>query len=124
MIRIFLMVLFVSFPALAQHRTVATPVRLQKPVEQLTALEQEELSTLRIGNIDLSASQIAERQAEESNWLGKKPMRDWNRQMEDITLSDDLENIIDAMDTTTRARISAETLDKYNAKKSLRLLKP
>ena len=48
----------------------------------------------------------------------------WKQKMKDSGLSDDLENIIDAMDATTRARIAIETMSKYNAKKSLRALKP
>ena len=48
----------------------------------------------------------------------------WKSKMKDSDLSDDMENIIDALDVFTRGRISVETLDKYNAKKSLRALKP
>ena len=54
----------------------------------------------------------------------KETMRNWQKQMDAILLSDDLENIIDALDAPTRARILDETLDKYNAKKALRLSKP
>ena len=48
----------------------------------------------------------------------------WKQKMKDIGLSDDLENIMDALDDTTRARIATETLSKYDAKKSLRSSKP
>ena len=51
-------------------------------------------------------------------------LRDWEDKMDAIGLSDDLENIMDALDAPTRARISPETLDKYNSKKALRLSKP
>ena len=60
----------------------------------------------------------------EAALLDEKPLRELKAQMENTDLSNDLENIIDALDVSTRTRISAETLDKYNAKKSLRLLKP
>lgn len=39
-------------------------------------------------------------------------------------MPDDLENIIDALDAPTKARIATETLDKYNTKKTLRGNKP
>jgi hypothetical protein len=39
-------------------------------------------------------------------------------------LSNDLENIIDALDAPTRARIAQETKSKYDAKKVLRAQKP
>ena len=52
------------------------------------------------------------------------PLEKWKEDMAVINLSDDLENIIAAMDAPARTRIADETLDKYNAKKSLRLSKP
>ena len=42
------------------------------------------------------------------------------KDLDTIGLSDDLENIIDAMDEESRNRISSDTLDKYRMKKTLK----
>ena len=101
-----LVIIFISFPAFAGTIGVPTPPG-QPPIFK-----------------EMTPTQQAFRDAEEAAWFAGKTMRDWKSQMGSIDLSKDLENIIDALDATTRARIPAETLDKYNAKKSLRLLKP
>jgi len=55
-----------------------------------------------------------------------KPMREWQKQIAetDQTMPRYAEDIIDAMDAPSRARIVQVTLDKYNAKKALRASKP
>ena len=73
---------------------------------------------------ELTEQEQMQRASEEEKWLAEKPMRDWQTQMDAIDLSKDFENIIDALDAPTRARIPAETLDKYKTKRSLRLSKP
>ena len=101
-----LVLILISFPALAGTKAIATPPGQQTIYVEMTVQEQNQ------------------RDAEEAMELSKKPMRDWKSQMDEILLSKDIENIIDALDTSTRARIAPETLDKYNAKKALRLSKP
>ena len=64
------------------------------------------------------------RDTEESAELAAKPTREWQSEIQAINISDDLENIIGALDAPTRARIAPETIDKYNAKKLLRAQKP
>lgn len=106
MIKIFLITLLFSFPAIARTKAIATSPGKSTVYVTLTVEEQ------------------AARDAEEAVWLSRAGFRDWETQMKSIDLSSDLENIIEAMDAATRARIPAETLDKYNAKKALRALKP
>lgn len=48
----------------------------------------------------------------------------WEQQMLETGIDDDLENVIDALEPPTRARIASETIDKYNAKKTLRGQRP
>ena len=101
-----LVIILISFPAYAGTRAIATAPGEPTLYVEFTAEEQ------------------TQRDAEEALWLAAKPLRDWQADMDAINLSKDLENIIDALDAPTRARIPAETLDKYNAKKALRLSKP
>lgn len=73
----------------------------------------------------MSMSQ-AERDAEDAKWEAERPQREWEGK---ISASDALlprwgEDIIDALDAPSRARIAAETLAKYNSKKEIRSRKP
>lgn len=58
--------------------------------------------------------------------LAEKPTKDWERAMAetDAKLPRYVEDIIDAMDKTTRDKISKKTLDAYNEKKAKRAEKP
>lgn len=58
--------------------------------------------------------------------LAAKPMKNWERAMAetDAKLPRYVEDIIDAMDKTTRDKISKKTLDAYNEKKAKRAEKP
>ncbi len=56
--------------------------------------------------------------------VAAKAMADWKVQIAASEISRDLENIIAAMDAPSRARIDTVTLDKYNAKITLRSKKP
>lgn len=68
----------------------------------------------------------AERDAEDALTAAEKPMKDWLAQMAatDKDIPRAIEDIIDALDAPTRARIAPETLTKYQAKKTLRSQKP
>ncbi|MGR3179817.1 MAG: hypothetical protein ACUZ8E_17395 [Candidatus Anammoxibacter sp.] len=54
----------------------------------------------------------------------KELLVNWEVEMQATDLSDDLENIMDALSVTVRDKIAPETLNKYNAKKLLRAEKP
>jgi len=73
--------------------------------------------------VDLTPAEVAAKNTADQAWNDGQSMRDWERDMA-ANLSDDLENIIDALDAPTRARISGDTIAKYNAKKTLRAQKP
>ncbi len=104
-------------------KTVATPVRLQKPASRLSKKEKTELKNF--GDKTLSAQEIADRGAEEAAHVNEKPVRDWRDSVDAIRFnSDDVENIIDAMNPSDRARLDKVTKDKYNDKKALRTQKP
>ena len=68
----------------------------------------------------------AERDVEDAKWLVEQPMRDWKRQMKDTDegMPRYVEDLIDALNGPTKARLATETLDKYNEKKTLRDQKP
>lgn len=68
----------------------------------------------------------AERDAEDARWEAKKDLRVWKAKIAatDSGMPRAIEDIIDALDAPTRARIAKITLDKYNAKKLLRSNKP
>ncbi len=75
------------------------------------------------GSIEiLSPPNNAKQKWDGSKWLDL--VLSWEDQMNNIDISDDLENIIDALDPPTKARIVSETMDKYSAKKLLRSQKP
>jgi len=119
---ILIFIVSISFSAHAQTRTIAMPVSLNKPDAELTAGQLTEKA--KYGIKSLTGSEISARNIEEAAWLAAKPLDDWQTDMDFIGLSDDHENIIDALDEATRTRIDAATLDKYNAKKTLRAAKP
>ena len=50
----------------------------------------------------------------------EEPIKSFKREIAQVGLSDDIENIIDAMDETMRNRIPNETLDKYYMNKTLK----
>lgn len=58
--------------------------------------------------------------------LAAKPMKDWERAMAetDVKMPRYTEDIIDALDNTTRNRIATKTIEAYNAKKTKRAEKP
>jgi len=58
--------------------------------------------------------------------LAERPVKNWERAMAetDAKLPRYVEDIIDAMDKTTRDKISKKTLDAYNEKKAKRAEKP
>lgn len=72
--------------------------------------------------VELTAQEQAHRAAEEAQLLANKPMRDWQAEMGrfEKELPKHIENIIEAQDAPTRARIPIETLSVYNAKKAHR----
>ncbi len=73
----------------------------------------------------LSPQELVEREAEETAHAAEKPVRDWRDSVDAIRFnSDDVENIIDAMNPSDRARLDKVTKDKYNDKKALRTQKP
>ena len=77
-------------------------------------------------HVDLSAEEQTQRTQEESAFFASRPLDVWKASMArtDAGLPRYAEDIIDALDAPARARIAPETLDKYNAKKALRLEKP
>lgn len=77
-------------------------------------------------HVDLSPSEIKQRQDEEAAWISEKPMRDW---MEQITRTDKkiprfAEDLIDVLTQEQRDSLAAETLSAYQEKKELRTQKP
>lgn len=76
--------------------------------------------------LDLSSVEVTERELEEIKHAAEKPMKDWLKEISaaDSTMSRQLEDVIDALDTETRANIAPETLSAYVAKKEIRSRKP
>lgn len=74
----------------------------------------------------LTQVEIDARTAEEEAYLAAKPMKEWEAKIKatDSQLPRALEDIIDALDETTKDKLAKETLDKYNEKKELRNQKP
>ena len=68
----------------------------------------------------------AERDAEDAKTAAEKPLRDWQKKMNatDTDLPRAIEDILDALDPPTKAKIPKHTMDKYNNKKLLRNQKP
>jgi len=61
-----------------------------------------------------------------AQYASEKPLRDWEQAMAetDAKLPRYAEDIIDAMDKTTRDKIAKKTLDAYTEKKAKRAEKP
>lgn len=59
-------------------------------------------------------------------YAAEKPLRDWETKMAetDAKLPRYAEDIIDAMDKTTRDKIDKKTIESYNEKKAKRAEKP
>lgn len=76
--------------------------------------------------VELTTAEQTQRGAEEAAYLAEKPMNDWRAQMQatDANIPRWAEDIMDALEAPTRARIALSTMDKYNNKKALRLMKP
>ena len=72
--------------------------------------------------VDCTQEEIFARRAEEAAWEEGRAERDWKTRIAatDSGLPRYVEDIIDAMDTGTRARLAEETLAKYQEKKQLR----
>lgn len=79
-----------------------------------------------IGRVLLTSSEIFKLQNEEEKDRREKPLREWRRKIEasDNDIPRWAEDIIDALDETTKQKISKQTLDKYERKKTLRSEKP
>ena len=60
------------------------------------------------------------------NEIAAKPTKDWERAMAetDAKLPRYVEDILDALDKTTRDKVAKKTLDAYNEKKAKRAEKP
>lgn len=67
----------------------------------------------------LTEQEIAERAAEESKALKEKPLKEWQSQIAatDSKIPRAIEDIIDALDAPTKAKIAKQTLDLYEREK-------
>lgn len=76
--------------------------------------------------VPMSPQEIADRQDEEARFLEEAPLKKWEAKIAatDSKLPRVVEDIIDALDAPTKAKISRETLDLYEAKKTIRAQKP
>jgi len=121
-ILILLAIIFISFPTLAQTKTVAIPVRLQK--SNLSIAEQLELQSY--GEVAMTPLEINKRQAEMLEWDSQADNRKWKKDMNDLEqqLPDLFEEIIDVLTPQQRASLSVETISIYNQKKTTRSQKP
>ena len=74
----------------------------------------------------LTPEEIAEREAEELANAAKKPLKNWQKQIEqtDRDMPRALEDIIDVLTEEQKSKLAAQTLAKYNQKKTLRSQKP
>lgn len=75
---------------------------------------------------DLTPEEIAQVTAERARDAAERPMKMWESQMAetDAKLPRYAEDIIDALDKSTRDKISKKTLDAYEDKKAKRAEKP
>lgn len=76
--------------------------------------------------VKMTDEEVAARKAEEAAYMAELPMNIWRSK---ITALDNgmpryVEDIIDALPESTRSKIASQTLDKYNAKKTLRAQRP
>lgn len=122
--RYLILVLLLTFtlPAYAQHKTVATPVRLQKAI--LSPAEVEELKNY--GDVPLTPQDINQLQTDLLKWNSGKDLRKWQAEYDDIDrqLPDRLEDIIDVLTPQQRAALPIGTKNLYDMKKTKRGEKP
>lgn len=78
------------------------------------------------GNIPFTAEEEAQWDAKEAAYAAEKPLNDWEREMQalDLDMPRWAEDIVDAMDAPSQARIAEVTRDKIAAKKTLRVKRP
>lgn len=74
--------------------------------------------------VDLTPQEILIRQAEEKAWSDNLQIREWENKISASALPRYVEDIIDALDAVTKAKIAKETLDLYQEKKTIRAEKP
>lgn len=76
--------------------------------------------------VPMSAEEIAQRQAEEQAWSDGELDREWEAKIKatDAKIPRYVEDIIDALDAPTKAKIAQKTLDLYEEKKLIRSEKP
>lgn len=77
--------------------------------------------------VRFTAAEEAACDAEEAAFEAAAPMEKWEADMRASNaggMTDDLENIIDSMSSAQKASVASETMDKFNAKQSLRGRKP
>lgn len=76
--------------------------------------------------VPMSAEEIAQRQAEEQAWSDGEQDREWEDKIKatDAKIPRYVEDIIDALDAPTKAKINKLTIDLYEEKKTIRAQKP
>jgi polyhydroxyalkanoate synthesis regulator phasin len=76
--------------------------------------------------VPMTASEISQRQAEEAAWEAGRAMREWKESISktDAKIPRALEDVIDALDAGTKAKITKETMDAYTEKKTVRSQRP
>ena len=106
-------------------KTIATPVRLQRPAKELTKAEKDELKNY--GDKDLTAEEIAAREAEEAAALAAKPMNDWKAEIQETDGDINarvIEEIYEALEAPVKAKLSKETKDRFARRAEIRSRKP
>lgn len=78
------------------------------------------------GRFLLTPAEVSAREAGELEYTKSRPLAIWQSVMQasDAAMPRALEDIIDALDAPTRARIAPATLDKYEDKVALRNSRP
>ena len=76
--------------------------------------------------VELTQFEQNEKDQQDADFRAGQPMRDWlyEIQASDSGMSRALEDVIEALDAATHARIGAETMGRYNSKKEIRGRKP
>ena len=76
--------------------------------------------------VELTVNEKKQRANELVKIIAEKPMKDWLSDMQttDSTMPRYTEDIIDAMDTATRARVDSYTIAIYDNKKLVRARRP
>lgn len=72
----------------------------------------------------LTPDENAQREVEEAHALKQKPLKEWEAKIAATQLPRYVEDIIDALDAQTKAKIAKQTLDLYEEKKTVRAEKP